>query len=73
MKREAAEILKDVLALPAEDRTALAGALLDSLNPRTDVRNRIFERARYRALRRLREGLDLQWVPSGSRDDLHRR
>jgi hypothetical protein len=37
------------------------------------VRRRLFERARRRALRRLRDGLDLQWVPVASRDDLHRR
>lgn len=35
MKREAAEILKDALALPTEARAALAGSLLDSLD--TDV------------------------------------
>ena len=73
MKREAAEILKDALALAAEDRAALAQALLNSLDLRADVRHRPFERARNRALRRLREGLDLQWVPSDSREELHRR
>ena len=35
MKREAAEILKDALALPTEARAALAEAPLESLN--TDV------------------------------------
>ena len=35
MKRDAAEILKDALALPTEARAALAGSLLDSLD--TDV------------------------------------
>jgi putative addiction module component (TIGR02574 family) len=41
--------------------------------PWTEVRQRLFERARRRALKRLRAGLDLQWAPMGSRDDLHRR
>ena len=41
--------------------------------PWPEVRRRLFDRARRRALRRLREGLDLQWVPAASRDDLHRR
>ena len=36
MKREAAEILKDALALPAEARAALAGSLLDSLDTEVD-------------------------------------
>ena len=35
MKRDAAEILKEALALPTETRAALAGSLLDSLD--TDV------------------------------------
>ena len=35
MKRDAAEILRDALALPTEARAALAGSLLDSLD--TDV------------------------------------
>jgi putative addiction module component (TIGR02574 family) len=36
MKREAAEILKDALALPTEARAALAGSLLDSLDTEVD-------------------------------------
>jgi putative addiction module component (TIGR02574 family) len=36
MKREAAEILKDALALPSEARAGLAGFLLDSLDPEVD-------------------------------------
>jgi putative addiction module component (TIGR02574 family) len=36
MRREAAEILKDALALPAEARAALAGSLLDSLDTEVD-------------------------------------
>ena len=35
MKRDAAQILKEALALPTEARAALAGSLLDSLD--TDV------------------------------------
>jgi len=37
------------------------------------VRQRLFERARRRALRRHRDSLDLQWTPDRSREDLHRR
>ena len=36
MKREAAEILKDALALPTEARAALAGSLLESLDAEVD-------------------------------------
>jgi len=31
------------------------------------------DKARRRALARLREGLDLQWTPAKSRDELHER
>jgi putative addiction module component (TIGR02574 family) len=103
MKRDAAALLKEALALSAEDRAALAEALTASLDPQVDddvevawkaeierrvkeldegavltipwpeVRRRLFDRARRRALGRLRNGLDLQWMPAASRDDLHRR
>jgi putative addiction module component (TIGR02574 family) len=36
MKREAAEVLRDALALPSEARAALAGLLLESLNTEVD-------------------------------------
>jgi hypothetical protein len=32
-----------------------------------------FDRARRRALARLRHGLDLHWTPPKSRDELHER
>jgi hypothetical protein len=75
VKRDAEEILKEALALPSEARTALAQALLASVE--SDVvedaeARRFFEEARPRALKRLREGFDLQWAPVGSRDELHR-
>lgn len=73
MERKAADILEDALALPAKARAELAGQLLDSLDPHSLVRRRHFEQARRRALNRLRNGLDLQWAPAASRDELHRR
>ena len=73
MKRDAADILKEALALPAEARATLAGQLLDSLKPQSELRRRQFVQARRRALKRLRDGLDLQWAPGASRDELHRR
>jgi hypothetical protein len=72
MKRRGADILKDALALPAEARATLVGRLLDSLNPHSEVRRRYFVHAKRRALKRLRNGLDLQWAPAASRDELHR-
>ena len=103
MKRDATTLLREALGLPAQDRAAIAEALLASLDEDVDddaeaawrseverriaeldsgsvssipwhaVRQRLFERARRRALRRLHEGLDLQCAPAQSREDLHRR
>jgi putative addiction module component (TIGR02574 family) len=42
MKRDAAEILKDALALPSEARAALAGSLLETAWA-TEVNRRIAE------------------------------
>ena len=36
MKRRAAEVLKEALALPVEARAAIAGSLLDSLDMEVD-------------------------------------
>jgi putative addiction module component (TIGR02574 family) len=41
--------------------------------PWHEVRRRLFERARRRAIKRLHNGVDLQWSPPATRDDLHRR
>lgn len=73
MKRKAADIFRHAMALPAEARAALASQLRESLDLHSELRRRRFVRARRRALRRLRNGLDLQWTPAASRDELHRR
>jgi hypothetical protein len=54
------------MALAVEARAALA-ALVDSLDRCSEMRGRLFARARHRALKRLRPGLDLQWTPAASR------
>jgi putative addiction module component (TIGR02574 family) len=103
MERDVTTLLREALRLSAQDRAALAEALLASLDEDVDddaaavwrseverriaeldsesvssipwhaVRQRLFERARRRALTRLHDGLDLQWTPARSREDLHRR
>ena len=70
MKRDAADIFKEALALPAEARATLVGQLRDSLKPQAE---RQFVQARRRALKRLRAGLNPQWESVASRDELHRR
>jgi hypothetical protein len=83
VKRDVAEILKEALTLPLKERAALAKSLVASLAPHAgadaaDLRassnvGNLYSQARDRALARLREGIDLQWTPTRSRDDLHRR
>jgi hypothetical protein len=73
MKRDAADIFKDALSLPADARATLVGQLLDSLKPQSERRGQQFVQARRRALKRLHDSLNLQWEPVASRDDLHRR
>lgn len=73
MKRTAADILKDALALPAEARAELARRLRESVDSGVEVHRQTFEQARRRAINRLRKGLDLHWTPAPSRDELHHR
>ena len=73
MKRTADDILKDALALPAEARAELASRLRNSLDSGVEVDRKQFVQARRRALKRLRDGLDLQWARGPSRDELHSR
>ena len=58
--------------MAAEEGRSISALLSDRLE--AIVRERkAFDRARRRALARLREGLDLQWTPPRSRDELHER
>jgi hypothetical protein len=74
---------KEALTLPLKEPAALAKSLVASLAPHagadaadlsasSNVGN-LYDQARDRALARLREGIDLQWTPARSHDDLHRR
>ena len=67
-----ADLLREARILAAEEGRSITALLTDRLE--AIVRERkAFDRARRRALSRLREGLDLQWTPPKSRDDLHER
>ena len=58
--------------MAAEEGRSISGLLTDRLE--AIVRERkAFDQARRRALARLRDGLDLQWTPPASRDQLHER
>lgn len=65
-----AALLREVGILAAREGTSISALLAAHLEeivrpPKT------YENARKRALARLRDGIDLQWTPSRSRDELH--
>lgn len=67
-----AELLREARVLAAQEGTSISAMLAARLE--AIVRERkSYERARRRALVRLREGLDLHWTPPRSRDELHER
>ena len=67
-----ADLVREARVVAAEEGRSMSALLTDQLE--AIVRERkAFDKARRRALARLREGLDLQWTPPGSRDELHER
>jgi hypothetical protein len=67
-----ASLLREIRVLAAEKGTSISALLAERLEQIVRER-KTYERARKRALARLREGLDLQWTPPRSRDELHER
>ena len=65
-------LLREIRVLAAEEGTSISALLAERLEQIVRER-KTYERARKRALARLREGLDLQWSPLHSRDELHER
>jgi hypothetical protein len=62
-------LLYEVRALAAEEGKSIS-ALLAALLEQIVRERKTYERARKRALTRLRAGFDLRWKPSGSRDEV---
>ncbi|MGQ0570719.1 MAG: DUF6364 family protein [Armatimonadota bacterium] len=67
-----ADLLREARVLAAEEGRSLSALLTDRLEALIRAR-KAFDRARRRALARLRAGLDLRWTPPRSRDELHER
>jgi hypothetical protein len=66
------DMLREARVLAAEEGRSVSALLTDRLE--AIIRDRkAFEKARRRALARLREGLDLRWTSPRSRDELHER
>jgi hypothetical protein len=67
-----ADLLREARIMAAEEGRSMSALLADRLEALVRER-RAYDRARRRALARVREGLDLQWTPPRSRDELHER
>ncbi len=67
-----ADLLREAKILAAEDGTSISAMLSNRLEQIVRER-KTYERARKRALARLREGMNLRWTPPRSRDELHER
>lgn len=66
------DLLREVRIMAAEEGTSISALLAARLNNLVRQR-RAYERARRRALARLREGFNLRWAPPRSREELHER
>lgn len=67
-----AHLLREARVLAAEEGRSISALLSNRLEEMVRQR-KAFDRARRRALARLRRGLDLNWTPPASRDELHER
>ena len=67
-----ADLLREARVVAAEEGRSMSALLTDQLEGIVRER-KAFDKARRRALARLREGLDLQWTPPATRDELHER
>jgi hypothetical protein len=67
-----AEVLREAQILATEEGSSVSGLLAAKLEELVRERKG-YDRARRRAVARLRDGLDLGWSPAASRDELHER
>ena len=67
-----AGLLREARVVAAEEGRSISALLTDRLEGIVRER-KAFDRAKRRAMARLREGFDLQWTPPKSRDELHER
>ena len=67
-----AALLREIKILAAEDGTSISALLASRLEQMVRERKG-FDRARKRALGRLRKGMNLNWSRPRSRDELHER
>jgi hypothetical protein len=66
------DLVREARVLAAEEGGSISALLTKQLEAAV-LERKGFVRARRRALVRLREGMNLQWTPARSRDELHGR
>jgi hypothetical protein len=67
-----ADLLREARIIAAEEGRSVNALVTERLESLVRER-KAFDKARRRALARLRRGLDLRWTPPKSRDELHER
>jgi hypothetical protein len=66
------ELLREARVQAAEEGRSISALLTERLEAMVRER-KAYDKARRRALARLRAGLNLRWTPPKSRDELHER
>ena len=67
-----ANLIREAKVLAAKQGTSVSRLLTDQLEALIR-RDKVYERAKRRALTRLERGFNLGWTPPASRDELHER
>lgn len=67
-----ADLIREARVLAAEEGQSISALLTERLEVLVRER-KAFDKARRRALARLRDGFDLGFTPARSRDELHER
>lgn len=67
-----ADLIREARVLAAEEGQSISALLTERLEALVRER-KAFDKARRRALARLRDGFDLGFTPAKSRDELHER
>lgn len=66
------ELVRAARVLAAQQNTSISQLMTEQLQKIVESRQ-AYERAKKRALKRLRNGMDLNFTPPRSRDELHER
>lgn len=67
-----ADLLREVKALAARQGTSVSRLVADQLE-QLIRHEKAYDKAKHRALARLRQGFDLEWAPPTSREELYER